>query len=196
MIGVRHHRHVHQLAENYPFTPYTGRRMTLTIERSTIRLLWLLRVSLDVREGTRARGLVERLRGGKKKTGEGFGGWSGSGEVHAGTTTNTPPPQKSAQISMPGATLMRTSVSHRAAVGPWRCGGAYRGLASESEARGRATSHRGGQQWQSANPENVEADCSASAPTVDQTRPPPPPPPLLPSPHPLPSPPSSRTRRS
>ena len=48
--------------------------MTLTIERASVRLLFLLRLSLDVRKGTWASGLVERIRGGKKQPAKGEGG--------------------------------------------------------------------------------------------------------------------------
>ena len=45
----------------------TGRRMTLTIETLRLKLLWVLTLPFDVREGRGVRGLVERIRGGKKK---------------------------------------------------------------------------------------------------------------------------------
>jgi hypothetical protein len=44
----------------------TGRRMTLLFQTLQIRLLWFLKINMDIREGRGIRGLIERLRGGKK----------------------------------------------------------------------------------------------------------------------------------
>ena len=45
----------------------SGRRMTLTIESLRLRLLWILTLPFDIREGKGLRGVVERVRGGTKK---------------------------------------------------------------------------------------------------------------------------------
>ena len=41
----------------------TGRRMTLSIKTLRLRLLWVLTLPFDVREGRGVRGLIERVRG-------------------------------------------------------------------------------------------------------------------------------------
>lgn len=46
----------------------TGRRMTLVFEKLTVRLLRLIKLNIDIREGRGIRALIERVRGGKRKT--------------------------------------------------------------------------------------------------------------------------------